>query len=764
MADLLTDDRRAIERARPARVARPVPSSLDVAPSAASLLQVIWYRRRTLAVTVFVCLALAAAHLVISTPIFSSTAQVYVGQNGPKAYSENAGNAAPSETYLNSEAGVVQSAPVLSRALAAVNYQNLKTFAGVQGDPVNWLQRGSSLKVEPGRKSDLIAVTMESAHPREAAAFVNAVVDAYVAERTQERRASGSEIVRALQKERNDLEKKRQACLTAMVQLKQENGVLSFRDEKGNIILDRTAALSTALTTAQTKAWELREQQMALKTALADPTAIAAFVESQQFKTKEIGDREYDELRSQLLQYMLALSNTSSLQGENNVRVQALQASIDRLRSRITQKEREIAEACLSDLAVELSASEENVRQLQSALAEQRKTALALGPQAAQYAGLETDLERIQKQAEVLSNRIAEVNVNTDAGPLDVRVVERPRVADEPIKPRKSLVLAAAVLAGSVLGLGLALVREWHGAPLRSADEAVRLAGAPIVTLVPRINPKLSPVLRGQIVHLDPRSPAAEAYRSARTVLSVGALRDAKTVLIASPAAGDGKSTTAANLAISFAQAGNRTLLIDCDLREPVQHLIFDVDPDGGLSGVVGSESKLRDAIKPTRVPGLYLLPCGPVPPNPSELLASKRFDLLMQTLAGAFDRIIIDSPPITSVADTRILASAAEATVLVVRINQSMRRSAALAVEALEKAEANLAGVIANDVATPRQYRYYGGSWQYAVGLKRLSGTNGADGSNGADDDSWPGNGRGRTVPDEVLAIDDPDWSAGKA
>jgi len=90
MADLLTDDRRAIERARPAPVMRPAPSPLDVAPSNASLLQVIWYRRRTLAVTVFVCLALAAVHLVLSTPIFSSTAQVYVGQNGPKAYSENA--------------------------------------------------------------------------------------------------------------------------------------------------------------------------------------------------------------------------------------------------------------------------------------------------------------------------------------------------------------------------------------------------------------------------------------------------------------------------------------------------------------------------------------------------------------------------------------------------------------------------------------------------------------------------------------------------
>src|SRR5439155_21513343 len=116
--------------------------------------------------------------------------------------------------------------------------------------------------------------------------------------------------------------------------------------------------------------------------------------------------------------------------------------------------------------------------------------------------------------------------------------------------------------------------------------------------------------------------------------------------------AGDGKSTTASNLAIAFAQAGQRTLLIDCDLREPVQHLIFESQPQLGLSSVLTGEARLREAVRSTRVAGLYLLPCGPVPANPSELLASKRFSDVMPALIGAFDRIIIDSPPLMSVAD----------------------------------------------------------------------------------------------------------------
>jgi hypothetical protein len=238
-----------------------------------------------------------------------------------------------------------------------------------------------------------------------------------------------------------------------------------------------------------------------------------------------------------------------------------------------------------------------------------------------------------------LDARIGEVNVNDVRGrPANVRVLEPARVAERPVKPKKAMVLGAGLLAGWVLGLGLALVGEWHEARLRSPREIVNVLGTPVVAAVPRISKRLSPVTRGQLVSLDVRSPVAEAYHSVRASLHLAATPKAKTILLASPMEGGrGMSTSASNLAIAFAQAGERTLIVDCDLREPVQHLIFEADGRVGLTNVVAGEVKLRDAVRATAVPNLFLLPCGPVPLNPSELLTGRRFDRVMR--AGARER-----------------------------------------------------------------------------------------------------------------------------
>jgi polysaccharide biosynthesis transport protein len=248
--------------------------------------------------------------------------------------------------------------------------------------------------------------------------------------------------------------------------------------------------------------------------------------------------------------------------------------------------------------------------------------------------------------------------------------------------------------------------------------------GVPVLAAIPRLSGRLSASARGRVVHLDTRSSAAEAFRSVRTWLDLGGPRGARVFLVVSPASGDGKSTTASNLAIAFAQAGQRTLLIDGDLRSPVQHLIFGVDAAPGLSGVMTEAAKLGEAIRPTGVPQLHLLPCGPVPNDPSELLAGKRFELLLRTLGSGFARVVIDSPPLLNVTDARVLATLADATVLVLRMNRSVRRLAGLALNGLASVGANVVGAIAVDVrggAGSHCYGFYtGGSWQYAASSSR--------------------------------------------
>jgi polysaccharide biosynthesis transport protein len=387
------------------------------------------------------------------------------------------------------------------------------------------------------------------------------------------------------------------------------------------------------------------------------------------------------------------------------------------LRERIAARTRAIAGAYLSSVTVQLAAAEEKLAQLQETYRQREGRALALAPVAAEYAALEGEAERLQHQCELLDRRMTEVSVNSvGSGPVDVRVLEPARVEGKPVKPNPALTLGVALLAGCVAGTGAAILRDRRDHRLRTPQDVRAVLSIPVVAMVPRIDQRLSPVARGQLVRLDPRSPAAEAYRSIRTALRLGVAHDAKTILVASPSEGDGKSTTASNLAIAFAQAGERTLLIDCDLREPVQHLIFGLEGAAGLSGVIADEAKVTDVLLPTPVDGLYVLPCGAVPANPSELLTGKQFALLIQTLAAAFDRLIFDSPPLVNFADARILGAAADATILVVRMNQSARHLGLLALDGLHRVGANVVGAVANDMAPALAYRRYGGAWEYAA------------------------------------------------
>jgi capsular exopolysaccharide synthesis family protein len=559
-----------------------------------------------------------------------------------------------------------------------------------------------------------------------------------------------------------------------MIRCKLEKSVLSFKDDKSNTGLERVVALSNSLTAAQIATIDLKGQEKAIHEALSNPDTLASFVASKQSQGRDSGDKEYEELRRQLVQHAMMVGQSAPLLGSAHPRALALRSIGDTLKQRIADKDIAIAKSQLVAIEAQRVAAEEKESELREAVQKVLGRQLELTPTAAEYARLEADADRLQKQTDVLDQRIAEVNVNnSNSAPLNVHVLEPARASENPIKPRKTLTLAIALMAGWVLGIGFSLAREWHDSRLRTPDEILTVLGMPVVASVPKINKRLSAATRGQMVRFDARSPVAEAYRSVRTSIHLGVCGQAKTILLASPMEGDGKSTTASNLAIAFAQAGERTLVVDCDLREPVQHLIFESDGRIGLTNVMAGEVKLQDAIAPTETPGLYLLPCGPVPVNPSELLTSKKFARLMQALADNFDRIIIDSPPLMMFTDAHILAASADATLLVLRMNQSMRQLGSLAMDGLAKVGANVVGAVANDASAGRAYRKYGSSWQYVTRVDHYRGGAGNVNGNGHDNGNGNGNGHGngdvaaavreaaRAKAAAALTINEPDWSA---
>lgn len=209
----------------------------------------------------------------------------------------------------------------------------------------------------------------------------------------------------------------------------------------------------------------------------------------------------------------------------------------------------------------------------------------------------------------------------------------------------------------------------------------------------------------------NPRSPISEAYRSLRTNLEFSSLdRPLKTMVVTSAGPEEGKSTTLANLAVTLAQAEKKVILVDCDLRRPSQHEIFEVGNSLGLTSMVVDEEAFKNPpLQETPVPNLKLLPSGPLPPNPSELLGSRRMEEIIATLREKADLVLFDAPPIIAVTDAAVLASKVDGVLLVIKAGTTKRDHAQQAKALLEKVNARLVGAVLNNVRMDTSlHRYY--------------------------------------------------------
>ncbi|TDM03843.1 CpsD/CapB family tyrosine-protein kinase [Macrococcus carouselicus] len=216
---------------------------------------------------------------------------------------------------------------------------------------------------------------------------------------------------------------------------------------------------------------------------------------------------------------------------------------------------------------------------------------------------------------------------------------------------------------------------------------------------------------RNLIVKTHPKSPVSEQYRTIRTNIIYSAIdHPVQKVIFTSAAPGAGKSTTAANVALAFAQTGKRTILIDADLRRPTIHYSFETTNNTGLSTLIVSDLSLNEIVKKTSDENLDLIMAGPIPPNPAELLQSKKMQNLLILLAEHYDHIIIDTPPVLSVTDTSILSRFVDGVVLVTNVQANNRDELKKAKESLTNSKANIIGIVLNNkkINTNESYYYY--------------------------------------------------------
>ena len=344
-----------------------------------------------------------------------------------------------------------------------------------------------------------------------------------------------------------------------------------------------------------------------------------------------------------------------------------------------------------------------------------------------------SDLAAARQQQTLLQQELNQVqlaqNLNQVGGP---RVLSAATVPTGPVGPKPVRNIAIAIILGALLGLGLAFLREFLDDKITTREDLERATdGLPVLGQIPRVDAWRAATDR--LVTLDAtqsEEPAAEAYRTLRTSIQfLGVDEPLKTVQITSAESAEGKTVTAANLAVAFASADRHVAVVGCDLRRPRLHELFDLPNDIGFTSVVLGDIRAFDALQV--VPGhpnLAVLAAGPVAPNPSELLGSARAEAAIAALASTADLVLIDSPPVLPVSDALVISGFVDATILVASAGSTTRRSIRRALELLRQLDAPVVGTVLNNAEPDSKLGYS----SYPTAKPEVS-TNGANGTNGS-------------------------------
>ncbi len=669
-----------------------------------SILEIIWRQRNVVGIAVGVCLFLAVFYLLIATRYYSGYAQLYVRQSAPSINpTEPAPPQQDNDTFLFTQRSVIASTPVVAMTLGTPGIRDLKTFDG-QDNLFAFLK--NSLIIDVGKKDELISVQFDTPYKEDAQKVVSALVDSYINYQSKSRQTSASDVMASVLQERDKRQaelRRKQAELQAF---RAQHGMVA--DEKTNVYKLQLDNLTAELTKAQLEAINAKTAWSDVERAVLNSPERKAAFESYRTSGAYSAPTAQDDasLRAQMLQAQATMQQLSTHYGPNHPVMKRLRDSIEQ--SNIVYA---------AEVFRRYETAQQHETDLKSSLAQQQTTAVANNATVIEEATLASDVTRLQSLLNDLDKRMKDFELTQGGSAISIQVLEPPSVSRAPTRPYTSRTLALALLGGLVLGCGGACVRDWYDYRLRSADEVKSTLGITVLGLIPHVGDENSPIARGQKIHIDPQSEAAEAYRTLRTAVYFGTKEgQARSILVTSPERGDGKSTMTSNLAISLAQAGRRTLLVDADLRAPMQDLIFGINGRTGLATVLQGKETIDNAVRHTGIENLDLLPAGVAARNPSELLNSPKFIEVLDQLIEKYDQVIIDSPPMLAVTDARIIAASADATLLVLRAGKSNRKLGELSIDGLFSVGAKVLGAVVNDIQR-RSYRYYGSYGRYGYG-----------------------------------------------
>ncbi|MBN1507147.1 MAG: polysaccharide biosynthesis tyrosine autokinase [Sedimentisphaerales bacterium] len=694
-------------------------------------LPVLWRHRWIMLGCVLLSLAAGAIYIQTVTPIYASTARLYLDYAGLRISNPyEPGGKPQTDKYLYTQAELIKSSPILASALEELTPQHLRTFSKA-GVPSAYLKK--HMAVEVGKKDETVSITVHSAYPTEAAQIVNRVVAAYLASRSEHEHRSASQVLESLQaamvSAKEELDKKWNQLLEFQ---KNSSTALSPGSDQGTALMQQyLLAFQDAYAGAQIKTVKAEEFYGSVQALANDPVALRHYVRMRQEASAYTGE-DAERAPLELRAVDLELQKGSSLERvtSDHPKMVELIAEAERVEARLGALDDRFVKAVTTAAEQQYAEAKKHEERYARLFSEQREQKAKLGVEVEEFGRLRLEVNELTAywQDRVKDVRKITEIMGEEVGQLRMAILEPAVPAERPSEPQKGRTMALAVVLGLLLGGGVAVIRDSLNQTLRSTDEVSALLHLPVLGTVPGMSHRQPAQERGQRVFRQPESHEAEAFRTIRTALFFGAPKDkAKIIMVTSPTAGDGKSTIVSNLGIAMAYAGQKTLILDADFRQPMQHTIFGMDhSERCLNNVFAGKLKLAAAIQPTQVKGLHLLACSHPIANPTEVLSSEQFARLLRRLAEVYDRILVDTPPVVVVTDARIIGALCDVGVLVLEAEKSTRRAAVHARNALQSVGVCLLGTVINGVRKGGdRYGYYYGKYRRYCGSD-TSGRNG--------------------------------------
>jgi len=570
----------------------------------------------------------------------------------------------------------------------------------------------NSTDVRPvGDKTQILRVFCHDSNPQKTRNVVNAIVETYRRRNIDENAQEARETLKFIEGQKTLVHEQVTASEKALRDYKEEFGIVSLPEEATQII-ENYAKFAVEKSRLDI---EMKHHYTVL--AALKQSSPAAFG----LPAVNMENTVLSNMGLKLSELLTKRQELLALYTETHPEVLAVQAQIEEM----TETLRQVVKNTLASLKARKTEIEKVMEDYYlelKALPDKERALAELVRSREVSSGIYTFL--LQKREEARITEAATIG--------NIRVIDEAELPLRPIKPNVRLNLLLGLIAGLLLAVAVTFFLEFIDDSLKSTEEVERFIKKPIYGIIPRIPPRRheegpeprsergserrpSAISANLVTHHSPKSPISEAFRTLRTNIHFADPDKPITeILISSAGPSEGKSTIVSNLALTVAATGKKTLLIDCDLRKPNVHNFFDLERDPGVTTILSGKMSSAEAIQQSPAENLSILTAGPIPPNPTEMLSSKTMRDLVEKFRKEFDMVLLDSPPVVAVTDAAILGSFLQATLLVVELGRARASSVNRAIDLLEKVNANLLGLVTNNISAGYRYDYSYYSYYY--------------------------------------------------